>query len=269
MTRKQRSIFNGIAFVIVAGLLGGHPIFGQSGETYVETRRLLSEMGSNRRVTPQLTTLFRVGDERIHDLTKALDDSNEDVRLNAQVVIRYLGNEQGMNALLTSYSKADPRGYIFAGPAPLPMHEVDYRFISSLCSGDLSKRCVLPPGYLFALAHDGSARATSLLREVMEHEKKRGNEGIAQRYTQSSSSDQLIAEEDHLAEAVLKKASFLSARERRLSTARFVSYNGAKDKALLEIYVDGGALAEGWYHIVLSKSGQAWKFFSINLVAVS
>lgn len=267
MTSLRRNTFK--IFVVVVILLDWQTTVGQSAASFVETRRLLSEMGSNRLESENLATLFRVGDERINDLIKALDDSDEDIRLNAQIVIRYLGNDKGMDALLVKYEKAAPRSFTFAGPAPLPIHELDYKFIDSICSERLPNPCNLPPSYIFALARDGSAKAISLLRKVIEHEKTRGNENVVLRYAEAKQSNQVFGEKGNLQGVILNNAFFLSARERRLSNARLIAYNGMKDKALLEIHVDAGPLAEGWYHVVVSRHGQGWKIFSISLVSVS
>src|SRR5262245_28514445 len=70
----------------------------KTGQVDTEIRQLLVRMKANHRSTEQLALLFRVGDEKIVDLMEALSDPDKEVSLSAQMVIRYLGNEQGMNA---------------------------------------------------------------------------------------------------------------------------------------------------------------------------
>ena len=53
------------------------------------------------------------------------------------------------------------------------------------------------------------------------------------------------------------------------TVSRVVAYTAAKDKALVEIYVNRAALAKEWYHVVLKRVGQDWIFFSITVAAIS
>ena len=78
----------------------------------------------------------------------------------------------------------------------------------------------------------------------------------------------LIGDGD-LAQLVLQNSFFIDPGSRRYTSARLLGLNGTKDKALVEVYVNRGPLAEEWYHVVISKSGRAWKFFSIIQIAVS
>ena len=70
----------------------------QSISSYEDIRRLLAERSIVDGET--LSFLFSIGDERIQDLIRALDDSNNVVRRNAQAVIRYVGNDAGIAALI-------------------------------------------------------------------------------------------------------------------------------------------------------------------------
>jgi hypothetical protein len=215
----------------------------------------------------QLATLFRSGDDRIEDLIQALDDPDKEVRYNAQVIIRYLGNDKGMEALNKRCAKnADS---CFGLPIPQPLRDWDYHFIRTNFLHKPPQLTPLIDHYLFALALDSSTGASSLLREVIENAKKHGIRRDESLYTQLSRGPNISANANNLVELVLKNASFLNARERQFATAKLIGYNGAKDKALVEIYVDGGPLAEEWYHIVVSRCNTGWKFFSISLVAVS
>src|SRR5262249_4389838 len=94
----------------------------QSVTAYEDLRRLLLEKPNVKDET--LTTLFSIGDARIQELIRALDDPNTVVRRNAQAVIRYLGNDAGMGALIEGYQKS-PIHWL-AGPVPLPLRDLDY-----------------------------------------------------------------------------------------------------------------------------------------------
>ena len=87
-----------------------------------DTRRLLLAMSDVRINSDKLSTIFKSGDVRIAELVRLLDDPKPEVRLRAQIVIRYLGNETGMQALREWYGRQ--RGeYGIGGPIPLPLSE--------------------------------------------------------------------------------------------------------------------------------------------------
>src|SRR5262245_48534325 len=91
-----------------------------------DIRELLVRMNGSHRSTKPLPVLFRLGDEKIADLIRALRDPDKNVRLSAQIVIRYLGNEQGMNAWKRMY---DDQETDLTAPIPIPLNDADYDFI--------------------------------------------------------------------------------------------------------------------------------------------
>jgi hypothetical protein len=268
MIKRQSAIYSGATLfaTCLLALFYCDPAFGQSKETFNETRQLLAVPVTNGFSSQQLGTLFRIGDVRIADLIQALDDSDENVRLNARSIIRYLGNEKGLEILL---KHAKGKNFIVPPPVPLPISEWDYQWVQSqYLTGDpeFDMRSI---SYIYALALDGSRRATSVLHQLISTAKKRKIKLPALSYIRSSLVGNVFIGERDLMKAVLSNAFFLSPRARRLSTARLISYNGIKNKALIEIHVSGGYLAEEWYHVVISKHGRGWRVFSITLVAVS
>src|SRR5262245_59208010 len=78
----------------------------QTVGTYEETYKLLRNMEDATMREASLTKLFGMGDERIQDLIRALNDPNAYARRNAQIIIRYLGNEAGMKAVVESYRQS-------------------------------------------------------------------------------------------------------------------------------------------------------------------
>ena len=245
----------------------GHLAFGQNAESYLNTRKKLLTIGGLKK--ENLKDLFQTGDENIENLINALNDENDEVRTNAQIAIRYLGNKKGMDALFEVYKKSGNKDFIFTGTVPLPIHDIDYKLINLLCPNNSKKTCELPNQYLFALSLDHSTRAKEIVHQLTKNMQENNIDGPLLKYIKPSVSNVIIPNDADLAKLVLENASFLGENERELSSVKFISYNAKKDKALLEIYINGGALAEEWYHIVVSKCDQGWKFFSISLVAVS
>lgn len=267
MMAKYRNMFIRLIIFISLSLISGYTVYGQTSDSYDDIRVLLSALDPIHHPTEQLATLFHIGDEKIIALINALDDPDRGVRYNAQSIIRYLGNDKGMGALT---ERCKIKVNICLGlPIPVPLRDFDYQLIRLHFVDEPPLGTPLMDSYLFALALDGSTRATLVFHQVIENSKKHEIEADESRYIQLSRVGKISAKEVNLTDEVLKNASFLSARARQLATAKLISYNGAKDKALLEIYVNGGPLAEEWYHIVLSKYDQEWKFFSVTLVALS
>lgn len=125
----------------------------------------------------------------------------------------------------------------------------------------------LMEAYLFALSLDGSPLANQLLSDVIANANKHGFNLDKSRFLQVRTIR--IADENDLAQAVLRQATFLDPADRRYTTAELIANTAAKDKAFVEIYIKRGLLADEWYHIVVSRCEQGWRFFSITQVAIS
>jgi hypothetical protein len=263
--RIKLIIVRAAASLVLLGSLSSATVYGNQGSPD-DIRQLLLAMRGGHRSVQQLAKLFHVGDEKIDDLIKALDDPDKDVKSNAQIVIRYLGNDKGMKAWIETYEKR--KSSIMTLPIPLPLRDWDYNFIRARYLVENPYTETIMNSYLFALALDGSSRAIMLFHQVIENAKKHGVELDESRYLQLARVSKIPAKED-LALGVLKNASFLNTQERRYATAKLIGYNGANDKALIEIYVNGGPLAEEWYHIIVNKCEDGWKFFSVSLIAWS
>jgi len=93
--------------------------------------------------------------------------------------------------------------------------------------------------------------------------------GEALRRVKAGQPRKVLTGESNLAQLVLKHAFFIDKRSRRHASAQLLGLNGTEDKALVEVHVDRGTLSEEWYHVVISRRENAWKFFSITQVAVS
>jgi hypothetical protein len=239
---------------------------------YQDTRRLLSAMDSVRSDSDKLAMLFKVGDERIGDLIRALDDPDSDISLRAQIVIRYLGNAEGMRALIEWYGKRT-NGYAIDGPIPLPLSDWDYRLINLNFLGKSPQLWRdLGVQYIYALALDDCRQSKRLLDAMVKSatgfDENTFLSHAIQRVNLVQPTRLLLVKKD-LAKLVLDHAFFLSSQDQKQVSARLLGLSGKKDKALVEVYINRGRLAEEWYHVVIRKCGQGWKFFSITPVAVS
>lgn len=252
---------------------GARELFaGTESRTYQNTRKLLAAMDDVKNDSDRLAVLFRVGDRRIEDLILALDDPDRDISLRAQIVIRYLGNVEGMREVIEWYDTR-PSGHPIAGPIPLPLSDWDYKFVNTnLIGKPVGTWREIGVRYLFALAIDDSQQSKRVLDAMLKNASA-VNEGTfighAIKQIQTGRPTDLLTGEKDLAKMVHDKAFFVSPEDRKDATARLLGLNGNKDKALVEVYINRGRLAEEWYHVVIRKCGQGWKFFSITPVAVS
>jgi len=234
------------------------------------TRRLLVALDDVKNDRVVLASLFRMGDERIDDLIKALDDPNDKVRLNAQIVIRYLGNESGLNELFEVYARSQQ--VTIAGAIPLPLRKWDYDYIETFYLRSSPDWDNLSERYVFALALDDSAKSKELLDRVMASAANL-DEGLivdrAIKLVQDSKPNKVFSGNKELATLVLENAFFVAPADLIHTSAKVLALNTSKDKALVEVYINRGTLAEEWYHVIIRKTGQGWKFFSITQVAMS
>lgn len=235
-----------------------------------DVRKLLIMLESMKDDRETLATLFKIGDEQISELIKALDDPDPKVRLHAQIVIRYLGNEMGMKALENWFSKQAE--VVASGPIPLPLKERDYAFIRDQYLSRPVAAWRTGDQYIYALALDGSPRAKAVLRELKKSAGATDDSTVAGRAIRLATArdgERVLVGQRDLAKSVIENAFFIATSDRRFTSAKLLGLNRAKQKALIEIYINRGRLAEEWYHVVLSKHRQGWKFFSITQVAVS
>jgi hypothetical protein len=244
--------------------------FGQSQNSYRNTLKLLSEMNYVKTDKDKLAKLFRVGDERIADLLKALDDPNPDISLRAQIIIRYLGNEVGVKGLLEWYGKR--KQFSVAGPIPLPLSEWDYKVIYASYINEPAEKWAMPESYIYALALDSSPKSKEALEKIIKIASNLDDAMNAKRAVnrvEASQPTKIMTGTKDLAKIILNNAFFVSPNDRKYTSARLFALNSTKEKALIEVYINRGALAEEWYHVVIKKFEKGWQFFSITQVAVS
>ena len=230
-------------------------------KTYQETRELLASLDSVKNNREILATLFKTGDARIDELIKALDDPDPKVSLRAQRVIRYLGNPAGIKALEDWYN--EKTDIILSGPIPIPLTQRDYEIVESQSADENFQ-------YVYALALDGSERAQQLLKVMTKAKLPDGSSTkAALNRVNGSQPANLMTERIGLARLVLRNAFFVAPISRPYATAKLLALNQAKNKALIEVYVNPAPLAEEVYHVVISKRDRGWQFFSITQIAVS
>jgi hypothetical protein len=252
-------------FVII--LLSSFVVFSQQkSETYLITKKLLETSNVNTS-SDSLAKLFKIGDARVNDLIVALNDKDKNVALNAQRVIRYLGNTKGTKELYDWYGKQEIFTIAFSAiPLPINQREFDFAERRFEQSGKVLESR-LGFDHIYPLLLDDSKQAKDLLERII-NEMAKNEDGKywvdRTRKIIKNNPRKAFAEDNNLANAVLKNAYFLHANEDKDTNVKLLSYNSNKDKALL-ILSNFGAI----WHVVVEKTHEGWKFFSITQTSVS
>jgi hypothetical protein len=104
-----------IVFLLLLPLKGASSATLNQTEANAKTRILLLKMQRETNDVA-LKKLFEEGDERLPDLIQALCDQDKKVHLHAQVIIRYLGDPRGIEAIGKCTEAERERMKVFAMP---------------------------------------------------------------------------------------------------------------------------------------------------------
>jgi len=97
-------------------LLGGQWTWAQNNnDTYPETKQWLLQM-KDHLPSKELENLFEQADSRMPDLIRALDESPKEISINAQKIILYLANPDGLKALQEWKQNPKKSGQLFWAP---------------------------------------------------------------------------------------------------------------------------------------------------------
>ena len=222
-----------------------------------------------------LSRLFQIGDECVGDLISNLNDSTDlQIVIASQQTIRYLGNPTALSAL-EAWNKKNTKSYPVFGPVPVPIMEFDYEMIElNLLAPNQRDLGLIVSPHFYALAIDKqSSRSNDLLQKVLKK-----LETVDERSVTKTMVDRLKGSyplkpfndtNNDVAATVLENAFFLSREDKQFTTSRLLSINGSGDKALVELKLSRGVVAQEWYHVVVNKVGNQWKFFSITFIKQS
>jgi hypothetical protein len=220
----------------------------------------------------KLASLFKIGDNRIADLVRALDDQDKTVSVNAQIVIRYLGNDHSMRSLYDWYQKQQG-DFQVAGPIPLPLSQWDYDHIEVYAvNRPVGSWRDLEVQYIYALALDGSTRARETLLKLINKAKDADDSTFVSKAIKSVEKRdlrQLVGTARGPAQAVRRNPFFIPLEDRKYMSAQLLAFNATKSKALVEVHIGRGVLAEEWYHVVITRQDGGWRYFSVYPVSVS
>jgi hypothetical protein len=78
-----------------------------------------------------------------------------------------------------------------------------------------------------------------------------------------SQSERILSGGPDLARLAQQNCSCVSTEDREYGHARILALTTKGDKALIEIYINRGALMEEWYHVVMKKDDKGWRLVSV------
>lgn len=246
-----------ITWILAVAVLAVSPqILVAQSRTPARIRKLMSHLEANTSRS-SLAKAFLYGSQHVDELIIALDDPDPRVRLNAQRVIRYLGDPQGMRALFDS----EEAKAVFVGIIPAPLSEWDYARIEKdiLCDVCALRSPML--NYFYALAIDGSPRAQEMLVRIKLKAKPLLLFGNPTKLAGSNSKE--------LSKNLIDRAFYLDNDDKSMATARLVARTKGDQMALYEIHVNHGALEEKWFHVVLVRDDASWRYLSVSLAGQS
>jgi hypothetical protein len=211
--------------------------------------------------------IFSGGSSLTAELVDALNDRNETVSLNAQLMLRLIGDDRGIEELQRWYEQPRQTLRIVRGPMPVPLREWDYRQIDAILSRPSREWKEDATNYLLALAIDGSPHARELLKKMVD---AAGNDQLttASQLAATLSRSQSLAAgcNVHNPETILRQgAFFLTPEERKIATIKVLAYADEKQLALVRVSRTFG----NTFLVVLKQSGTCWKFQSTALYSTN
>lgn len=220
-----------------------------------------------------ISKLFQIGDKCINDIIFNLNGKDFQMSVAAQEIIRYLGNEKGLIALET-WNKNNSKSYPVWGPVPTPIMDFDYEMIEANLLGDSQRYLgLLTSKYFYALAIDkNSPKSKLLFQRILRNLEADNEETITRRIADHFKNNyplKSFLSTKNIENSVLDNAFFLSEEDKKFTNAKLLSFNENKDKALIELHLSRGLLAEEWHHVVIKKIENNWEFFSITFIKQS
>lgn len=230
-----------------------------------DLRQILFKMedGSRDASDKALACLMRVGDRKINELIRLLDDDDPRVSRLAQLSLRYLANSSGMKGLYHWYSK-QARAYPIIGPTPIPLSEWDYRYIEvNMLNAAPEKWESRAVSYIYALALDNSEPSQSFLEKLKVKARTLALvEGsiIAAAFRHIDRIKPCgVADEKNILRLSRQLSFFIEPDEWKDTSIKLIGKNMDETKVLVELYSSSGPLAENWRHIMIVKEECGWR----------
>jgi hypothetical protein len=211
--------------------------------------------------------IFADGSTSTPKLIEALNDSNKAVNLNAQLMLRLIGDHKGITDLHDWYEKPRPVLSIVNGPVPVPLRDWDYQQIGAVLARPPREWRENALNYLYALSIDQSRHAKELLTKMLSAAETDNNSAAFQ---VAANLRRWQAEADACSPAtpqefVRKHSFFLAPEERKNSKIKLIGYSNDKHLALLSVSQTFG----NSFWVVLRNTSTCWRYQSAALYATN
>lgn len=230
-----------------------------------DLRQILFKMeeGSRDASDKALACLMRVGDNKINELIRLLDDDDPRVSRLAQLSLRYLASSSGMKRLYQWYSK-QVRAYPITGPTPIPLSEWDYRYIEvNMLNAAPEKWDSRAVAYIYALALDNSEPSRGFLKKLKEKARTLALVEGSIIAAAIRHIDRItpcgFADEKNILRLSRQLSFFIEPNEWKNTSIKVIGKNTDETKVLVELYSSSGPLAENWRHMMIVKEECGWK----------
>lgn len=217
-----------------------------------------------------LRALFATPPNGLDLIMKFVGSSNVDESKGAQFIIRYLGGDEHLDQML---ELCNSRCFL-SGPIPIPLHPLDAKELEYLLNKtDLCKLSDFNMKYVYAAFFDNSSPSRELRNRVEEKARYCPKDSIfVSRLSalQTVNKRQIEVGIERSVELVRDNLFFLTDEERKRAKLQYLGVNYRGDRALFEILIDNGVLANRYIHVVFLKNGEnKWRFYSVTQVSQS
>jgi hypothetical protein len=216
-----------------------------------------------------MAKLFRQEGDVVPELVSALDDSDERVAGRAQIMLRLIGDEEGVRRLLAWYEQRRAVLRTVNGPVQTPLQEWDYKQIADMLQARPSSKWKENPiNSLFALAIDHSPRAQSFFAQMIDAIPARDDlTPLFQfaTYVRDRPQEAAACEPGDPLEFVTRNAFFMPAEEKGSSALEQIS--SATGGRLLLVRVSRAF--GNTFLVVLRRPSDCWRYQSVALYSVN
>jgi hypothetical protein len=219
-----------------------------------------------------MAQIFQRGTSLIPQLVSDLNNPDDTVSDNAQLMLRIIGDEGGIEALHDWYGKPRPVLRIVNGPIPSPLTDWDYKHIeTAILSRPYREWKTEGVNYLIALVVDGSPRAKEMLKKMLgdapiESDGVTPVSELASRIRKGPTQGQLCTSPaGAIEDVVFENAFFLTPGERRRTEVKVLGYDDQNQSALVTV----SQMFGNTFLVVLARTGSCWRYRSVSLYSTN
>src|SRR5579871_358009 len=207
--------------------------------------------------------IFATGSSSTGKLLDALNDSDQAINLNAQLMLRLIGDVQGVKGLHEWYER--PRSVLRTvnGPFPVPLRDWDYKQIDAILSRPSTEWKEDAINYLYALAIDSSPQAREMLTKMLNSIANDRNSVAFQAAAnlRRSLSKASACTSGNLKSFLRVNSFFLTQEESKAASINIIAFANDRHLVLAEFSQTFG----NTFIVVMKRTGQCWRYQAVAL----